>query len=187
MSEHAIAVAVATYRSKREATRDLDVVALGGHRDANTQIAGILVEKGADGQLTIGAQHALPVDVTWRRLLPGAAITAINAPLGIRLLVPLVPEPDVWIGVAALVAHFWYNIPKDQLHTMTDLLEARQAAVVVVALDDADDAIVRRLENSAGTMRAVRTSADFEADYSAAISGIRRGSAGRRGCFIPLE
>jgi hypothetical protein len=173
MSEHAVAVAVATYRSKREASRDLDVVAIGGRRDANAQIAGVLVEKGADGQLTICAHHVPPVAVTWRRVLPGAAITAINAPLGIRLLVPLVPELDVWSGIAALVAHFWHNIPKDQLHALTDLLEARQAAVVVVALDDADDAIVRRLEASAGTMRTVRTSADFEADYTAAISDCR--------------
>ncbi len=173
MSEHAVAVAVATYRSKREATRDLDVIATAGRRDEHCQIAGILVEKGADGQLTIGAHHALSVGVTWKRLLPGAAVTAINAPLGIRLLVPLVPEPDVWTGVAALVAHFWNNLPKDQLRTMSDLLEARQAAVVVVALDRADDAIVSRLVDAATTIRAARTSADFEADYAAAISGIR--------------
>ena len=173
MSEHAVALAVATYRSKREATRALDVVATAGRRDEHFPIAGVLVEKGADGQLTIGAHHALSVGITWKRLLAGAAVTAINAPLGIRLLVPLVPEPDVWTGVAALVAHFWNNLPKEQLRTMSDLLEARQAAVVVVALDCADDAIANCLEESAGTIRAVRTSADFEADYAAAISGIR--------------
>jgi hypothetical protein len=173
MAEHAVALAVATYRSRREATRDLDVVTTAGRRDEHCHVAGILVEKGADGHLTIGAHHALSVGVTWKRLLPGAAVTAINAPLGIRLLAPLVPELEVWTGVAALVAHFWNNLPKDQLRTMSDLLEARQAAVVVVALDHLDDAVVSRLENSSTTIRAVRTSADFEADYVAAISCIR--------------
>jgi hypothetical protein len=169
MSEHEVVVAVATYRSKRQANRDLDAV-VGAHRGTGPErVAGILVEKGADGRLTIGARHGLPTEAGWPRLLPGAAVTAINAPLGIRLVAAIVPAPAAWTGVAALVAHFWNDVPKHQLRTMSDLLEACQAAVVVVGLDCDEKDVVGRLSDSAITLCAVETSADFEADFAAAI------------------
>jgi hypothetical protein len=164
MSEHGVVVAVATYRSKREAERGL--VAAANHGTEHAPIAGTLVEKGADGQLTIDAHHGPAMDVVWHGLLPGAAITAISAPLGIRLLVPIVPAPAAWTGVAALVAHFWHDIPKHQLRRMSDLIEACQAAVVVVALDHAEDDVLNRLGDSAITLCAACTSADFEAAFS---------------------
>jgi hypothetical protein len=170
MTEHHVVVAVAAYRSRTDATQDIETVAGANRTAAHDFVAATLVEKGADGQLTVGEHTSTTTDIGWHGLLLGAAVTAITAPLGILILTRTVSTPAAWIGAATLVAHFWQNTPKQQLRTMSDLLEARQAAVVIVALDHAEHDLGGLVSDAAIAVVAARTSADLDAEYSEAIA-----------------
>jgi hypothetical protein len=141
LSEHTVVMAVAAYGSRADADRDFAVVHASLCRSDPRHVAVAQVRKGGDGQLGM-ERHAVghPGDAVCPALL-GAALTAVAAPLGIQLLGPLLATRGASAGIAALVALFWHHIPKDRLHRMSDLLEAHQSALVVVALDHAGDEI----------------------------------------------
>ena len=97
-------------------------------------VAVAVLEKGADGALSLEHHEPVSADVAWAGALLGAALVVIAAPLGILLLATVVATRTAWAGAATLVDHFWHNIPRDELHQMSNLLEAGQAAVVIVAV-----------------------------------------------------
>lgn len=164
LSEHNVVMAVATYRSKADADRDFaDVASL--CRPDLVHVAVAQVSKGGGGRLTMDRHAGSDTDQAWRRALLGAALATIAAPLGIQCLCPLAATRAAWGGIAALVGVFWQQLPKDRLHRMSDLLEARQAALVVVALDRAGDEIRTVLSGRASAILVATTSEDFEATY----------------------
>jgi hypothetical protein len=164
LSEHNVVMAVATYWSKADADRDFaDVASL--CRPDREHVAVAQVSKGGDGQLTMDRHAGSDTDQAWRRALLGAALATIAAPLGIQCLCPLAATRAAWGGIAALVGVFWQQLPKDRLHRMSDLLEARQAALVVVALDRAGDEIRTVLSGRASAILVATTSEDFDATY----------------------
>lgn len=178
MSEHNVAMAVGTYRSRADADRDFaDLVSL--CRPDPEYVAVAQVSKGGDGQLTIDRHAASDSDQPWRRALLGAALAAIAAPLGINCLGRLAVTRAGWAGIAALVGVFWHHIPQDRLHKMSDLLEARQAALVVVALDRAGDETTTVLSGRAIAVLAAICSDDFEATYD---HGVEEGEARNGPC-----
>ena len=54
---------------------------------------------------------------------------------------PVVQTRSVLGGVGAIADRFWNNLSKDQLRRMSELMEASQAALVVVAADQSDEMI----------------------------------------------
>jgi uncharacterized membrane protein len=172
MADRPVVMAVASYRSKAAAESDFRALWAAEAEAGPCRVAAALVEKGADGQLTID-RHRCPADhPAWNGPVLGSALTVVAAPVGIRFLVPVVDTgPDLG-GVGAIAGHFWNNVPKHQLRQMSELLETSQAALVVVAGDTPPEAVLARLAGADDTVFA-RTSADFDHDYSSGVEEAR--------------
>jgi hypothetical protein len=160
---------VAAYRSRADAEAALDATAAMYEGGAD-RVAAVLVEKGGAGTLTLERQGTTATNLGWTGALLGAVLAVVAAPLGVRFLGPVVATPAVWAGVAVLVSHVWYEIPKETLRQMSDVLETSQAALVVVVVNrDADD-IDAVLPTAATTIRVVSDTTALEADYANAIN-----------------
>jgi hypothetical protein len=165
MTDTQIVMAVASYPSRAAADNDFRALEAGqGHR----RVAVALVEKGADGQLTIDRYHCAPGEPAWEGAVLGSALTVVAAPVGISFLVPVVQTGATLGGVGAIARHFWTNIPKGQLSQMSDLMEGGQAALLVVAGDDSDEEIERRLSGATAKV-VVSLVADLSRDFSSGI------------------
>jgi uncharacterized membrane protein len=169
MSDQSVVLAVATYTSKAAADRDFDAVRGARHSGEFDYIAVAVLEKGADGELLLDRHDSPPTGIARGGGLLGGALIVIAAPVGIRFLVPLVATAAAWAGVGAIVGHFWQNTPKEQLRQMSELLEAGQAALVVVAVDHDGQEVRAALSNASRRLVTDSTSADFEADFTSAI------------------
>ena len=66
-------------------------------------------------------------------------------------------------AASAIVGRFWYDIPKDQLRRMGNLLEDGQTALVIVAIDSIGEDIAALLSNAATMIVTEGTRVDFEA------------------------
>jgi uncharacterized membrane protein len=135
MSDKPTTIAVATYANKTKADADYDMlrsVKSGGQLE---HIAISVVEKDADGKLKIDRHDSTAKHLAWGGGILGAALAVVAAPLGIVLLGPLVANTAVYAGAGGLAGHFWHNIPKDEVRKMSDLLEAGEFGLVVVAVN----------------------------------------------------
>ena len=94
-----------------------------------------MLEKGADGAITMVRHHSTGSSPTRGTELLGAALIVVAAPVGILLLAPVAVTQDAWVRVAGLVDRLWHGLPRDALHRMANLVDAGQATVVVVAVD----------------------------------------------------
>ena len=167
MADKVVVIAVAAYSSKAAAEHDFGrLCATGAGGDLLTAA---LVEKGADGRLTVDRYHGSAERLAGGPALLGGALVVLAAPLGILFLVPIVPTTTAWAGVGAIVAHLWNHIPKGKLRHMGDLLETTQAALVVVALDHACKDLELLLVNAPTTVITDLTPTDLEFDFAKAI------------------
>ena len=173
MSEHTVAIAVATYRSKADADQNFGVVRACMGRPDLHHLALAQVGKGDDGQLAMYRHASRDSGEAWCRVLLGAALTTVAAPLGIRFLTPRVATRADWAGIAALVAVFWHDVPKDLLHKMSELLEAHQAALFVVAADAAGLGVSPMLLDRSILTLGATASADFATRYAQAIDEVQ--------------
>ena len=143
MDDHLLIIAVASYASKSAAEQDFgDVCGLRG------RVTAAVLAKGSDGSLTMDGHHATPADPTAGGHLLGAALVVLAAPLGLRFLLSLRVTGDIWTTVANLVDHLWQNVPRSELHRMETLVEARQAALVVVSIDRTEPEVGRLFEHA---------------------------------------
>ena len=135
MSDKPVTVAVATYANKEAAEQDFDT--LHGVKGAGQldHLAVAVVSKDADGKLKMDRHDTSAKHAAWGTGILGGALAVISAPLGIVFLGPLAATTAVWAGVGGLAGHFWKNIPKDEVRKMSDLLEAGDAGLVVVAVN----------------------------------------------------
>jgi len=152
MSEHNVVVmAVAAYPSRAAAEYDFDGVQ-DAPRDRGLDVAAALLRKGADGRLTIERPAGTAEHLTRSGALLGAAMTVLAAPLGILFLAPHIGTVAAWTGIAATMGQLWHHIPKQHLRQMSDLLEAGQAALVVVGVDSAAEHISPLLANASSAI-----------------------------------
>ena len=167
MGDQTVVLAVASYESRAAAEKDLHAVQSAKRGGDGDDVAAAALERSADGRLEIDRHAARQHG--WGGVLIGGAITVLAAPVGIKFLAPTVATGAEWAGVAAIVAHFWDNIPKDQLRRMSNLLEAGPAALVVTAVDHNGDEIAAHLANATNKIIADDTHADLESDFAHAI------------------
>jgi uncharacterized membrane protein len=167
MADHPLVIAVAGYSSKAAAMRDYRRLcdAEAGH----DRVSAALVEKGADGRLTVDRYHSPPECMAGGVALLGGALLVLAAPLGIFFLVPVMATSTAWAGVAAIVAHLWNDVPKGMLRNMSDLVEMTQTALVVVALDHSGKDLEALLAGAPSVVVTDLTPTDVEADFSKAI------------------
>jgi hypothetical protein len=166
VSDHPVVMAVAAYPSKAAADLDFHAVE---EAPPGIDIAAALLRKGADGRLTIVRQASSKEQLTRGAALLGGALTVIAAPVGILFLAPRVTTWAAWTTVASIVGHLWHNVPKQDLRQMSDLLEAGQAALVVVAIDKNGDHISHLLTNATTTIVSDCAAADFDDEHPVSI------------------
>ena len=169
MPDQPLVMAVASYSTTSEAGRDLNAVWQASGRRELTHVATALLEKGADGQLTIDSHDNTAKHLPWGGAFLGGPLTVIATPLGIQFLVSLMTSATDWAGVGVIASHFWHDIPREQLRQMSDLLEAGQAAIVVVAVEHDRDAIGALLMHAGIKVVTDSIWADIESDVSSAI------------------
>ena len=169
MGEHAIVVAAGTYASRATAAESLRALCGEPSRGPVGRRAAAVVEKGADGRLTIDRHGCTTSHLRPDDLLLGAVLVVLAAPVGIAFLVPVAATGSAWAGVAALVGHVWHDIPKSELRRMSDLLEAEQAALVAVAVGCAADDVRAALTGATIAVVTDDLTADLEADIALAI------------------
>ena len=129
MSDQPLVLAVATYSSKESAQQDFKAIwSEKKTRDPDHLDAAVVV-KTADG-LAIDRHDTTTRKLAWGGALIGGAFAVLVPPLGAALL-----AGGALAGAGGLIGHFWKNIPKAELRRMSDLLEAGEAALVIVAVD----------------------------------------------------
>jgi uncharacterized membrane protein len=148
MSNKRTTVAVATYRDKGAAEQDFDAVWGIKHEGQIDHLAIAMVEKTDEGDLKVDRHDTSAKHLAWGGGILGASLAVISAPLGIVFLGPLAASSAVWAGAGGLVGHFWKNIPKDQVRKMSDLLEAGDFGLVIVAVNPKEAAIGSLLANA---------------------------------------
>ena len=98
----------------------------------SARVTAAVLKKAAGGALRIYRSDDVAADMG---ALLGAALAVIAAPVGILFLQPIAATRVGWVRVAALVDHFWQNIPQETLHLMSNMLESSPAGLVIVAVD----------------------------------------------------
>jgi hypothetical protein len=145
MTDRTVVIAVASYRSRAAAQSDFRAVQGGSDPSGPRRLALALLEKGADGRLTIDRHFCSAAGPAWDGAVLGGALVVIAAPVGIAFLVAVVRSAAVLGGVSAIAAHFWNDVSKHQLRRMSELIEAEQAALLVVSADHERDALEAQL------------------------------------------
>jgi hypothetical protein len=135
MANKPATVAVATYADKANAELDYNAVLVVKSAGQLDHIAVAVVEKDADGNLQLDRHDSTAKHLAWGGGILGAAATVVFAPLGIVFLGQLVANTAVLAGAGGLVGHFWHNIPKDEVRKMSDLLEAGDVGLIIVAVN----------------------------------------------------
>jgi hypothetical protein len=133
VDDQPVIIAVASYASTPAAQHDFGDVCSTRCGPAG-QLTAAVVERGADGYLTMDRHHSAPSGAARGGELLAAALVVLAAPLGLRFLSSVMATRETLVAVACLAAHFWQNVPKSDLHRMATLLEARQAGLVVVSV-----------------------------------------------------
>jgi uncharacterized membrane protein len=133
MTDQAVVLGVASYRSRADATRDLERLRGASPNGAGAGMTAAVVTKGPDGRLEVD-QPGMAERLGFGVVLLGSALIVVAAPVGILYLVPLLAGKAAWAGVGAVVGHFWNHVPKARLLQMSEILEASPAAILVVAV-----------------------------------------------------
>jgi hypothetical protein len=169
MIEHSVVLAVASYVSTAAAEQDFEAVRRARDR-APQHVAAAVLKKGAVGALTIHRSDGLTTDVAWGGAPLGAALAVIACPVGMLFLQPVATTSAGWARVAALVDHFWRNIPQDTLHRMSDMLESSPAGLVIVAVDQTTEDIGLLASAATATIISHSTTTDLGVDSPTAIN-----------------
>jgi hypothetical protein len=140
MGDQLLLLVVASYASRSAADTDFDSLWSLESLGRSDHLTAALVEKGTSGELEMNGHRSSPASLAWGVALLGGALTTLAAPVGVAYLASGLSSRAEWAGAAAIVGRFWNHIPRDKLRSMSNLLEAGQAGLVVVAIaHDYDD------------------------------------------------
>jgi hypothetical protein len=154
-------------------TAELDFHALWTGEDdgRDGQLAAAVVEKGGNGWLEMTRHHSTVLPAGFGAVLLGSVLTVLAAPLGITHLTAALATRGEWKGAAAIVGHFWHEVPRDLLRTMSNLAEAGQTGLVVVATDRRAEQVTPVLTNATNRIVTDCVRADFAVDFARASQG----------------
>jgi hypothetical protein len=168
MADEPVVLAVASYPSRAAADRDFDALWSLGSLKEGDQVTAALVEKGSSGELEMNFQRSSATGLAWVTALLGGALTTVAAPMGVSYLGAGLSSSAEWAGAAAIVGRFWHEIPRDQLRSMSNLLEAGQAGLVVVAIAHDSEHLMACLSGATGTVASEPIPLDLAADFARA-------------------
>ena len=141
MADQPLIIFVASYSDVDDAEADYQAVrALHKEGDLGHVSAAVLTN-GTDGKLKIHRHDTTAKHLAWGGAVVGGLIGILVPPLGFAWLAGAALDGVVLAGVGGVVGHYWHNIPKADLQEMSDLLDAGEAALVVVAVDKVQEEV----------------------------------------------
>ena len=170
MIEHSVVLAVTAYSSTAAAEQDFSAVTWARDSGAFRYVAAAVLTKGAGGALGIHLTDGVAADTALGGALLGAALAILAAPVGISYLQPVTTTPSGWSRVAALVDHLWQNVPQEELHQMSDMLESSPAGLVIVAVDQTEKDIAVLLSTPIAMIVTHSNAANLDVDVGRAIA-----------------
>jgi hypothetical protein len=168
MGDQPVVLAVASYASRTSAYTDFDSLWSLRSLSGSDHLGAALVEKGTSGELEMNCHRTSAASPAWGVALLGGALTTVAAPLGVAYLASGLSSSADWAGAAAIVSRFWNHIPRDELRTMSNLLEAGQAGLVVVAIAHDDLNVKACLSGATDRVLSESMPVDLLADFSRA-------------------
>ena len=170
-----ITLAVATYADRAAAVNDFHRVMdakSGGDFD---HVAVAVLTKDADGQVQVERHDSTAKHLAWGGALIGGALFVLAPPLAPAALgIGGGASAAGLAGAGGIAGHFWHNVPKETTREMSDVLEAGDSGLVVVAVNPSGNGIEPLLSGAEKTVIDSTTKGDLE------IRVRRRHQEGRR-------
>jgi hypothetical protein len=126
------------------------------------------VEKGTNGELEINCHRNSAADTMCGVAILGGALTTVAAPVGISYLAAGLSSNAEWAGAAAIVGRFWHQVPRDKLRTMSNLLEAGQAGLAIVAVAHTTQEVAACLSGATSAVLSESIQVDLMTDFTQA-------------------
>ena len=168
MRDQPVVLAVASYASRAAADSDFESLWSSDRLSGSDHLTAALVEKGTSGELEINSHRSTATDLAWGIALLGGALTTVAAPLGVFYLASGLSSSAEWAGAAAIVGRFWNQIPRDKLRSMSNLLEAGQTGLVVVAIADDNEGLMGCLSGASSRVVSESMLVDLVSDFTRA-------------------
>jgi len=168
MGDQPVVLAVASYPSRAAADRDFGALWSSEPHCESSPVTAALVEKGSSGELEMNDCRSSGAGLAWGIALLGGALITVAAPIGVSYLASGLSSSAEWAGAAAIVGRFWHHIPRDKLRSMSNLLEAGQAGVVVVAIAHDSAHVMACLSGATSTVASESIPLDLAADFARA-------------------
>jgi hypothetical protein len=168
MGDQSMVLAVASYASRVAADRDFDSLWTLESSSGRDHLTGALVEKGTSGELEIDCHRSGAGRREWGIALLGGALTTLAAPVGVSYLASELSSAAEWAGAVAIVGRFWNHIPREKLRSMSNLLEAGQVGLVVVAVARDSHDVTACLSGAGNRVVSQSLSVDLAADFKRA-------------------
>jgi hypothetical protein len=170
-----IVLAVAEYPDRDTALIDYDAVRSAKRRGDYDHLAVAVMTKKADGSVQVERHDSSAKHLAWGGALLGGALI-VTAPVA----APIAMATSIGAGggvtgaglagAGGIAGHFWHNIPKERIREMSDLLEAGESGLVVVAVDKKGSDIEQLLGHATRKMVDDTTKGDLEAAYNEALT-----------------
>jgi hypothetical protein len=164
MRDQPVVIAVASYSSRAAAVEVFASLWASQPLGEDHQLAAVLVEKGSSGELEMDDHRSATSGVAAGVTLLGGALTTVAAPLGVALLASGMGSRDQWAQAVAVVGRFWNEVPRHVLGKMSNLLEAGQAGLLVVAEDRDGHDVAARLSGATSSVLSNPVYVDVVAD-----------------------
>jgi hypothetical protein len=171
MGDQFAVLAVASYASRSAAETNFESLWSSQRLNRGDHLTAALLEKGTSGELEMNC-HRSSASLAWEVALLGGALITVAAPVGVAYLASGLSSSAEWAGAAAIVGRFWNHIPRDQLRSMSNLLEAGQAGLVVVAIAHEYENVMACLSCASDRVVSESMSDDLLAEFSRAAGQV---------------
>lgn len=174
-SDTPITLAVAIYDVREDAVADYDFVRQVKSTGDLDHIAIAVLTKDADGHVQVERHDSTAKHLGWTgALVGGAAVVLAPAAAPVVLATSFGAGGGVTAaglaGAGGIAGHFWHNVPKERVREMSDLLDAGESGLIVVAVNRSGADVEHMLARASKVVVDDTTSGDLEAAYNDAIS-----------------
>ena len=169
-----IVLAAARYKSRDEAVSAYKTVWGSKHEGEFDHMSLAVLTKDAHGQLQEERHDSTAKHLAWGGVALGAALAIVAPPVGVGVLA----SAGAVGGAGAIVGHFWHNIPKQELQEVSDLLEAGESAIVVVAVNKKKTDIAPLLKDAEKSVVVETVAGDIDSEFEKAVKEAQSAHAG---------
>ena len=164
-------LAAASYASRDDAVEAFKIVWGARHQGEVDHMDVAVLTKDAAGELQVERHDSTAKHFAWGGALIGAALVIVAPPVGIAAIAA---GGGALAGAGGIVGHFWNNISKEEVGEISELLQAGESGLLIVAVNHKGTDIAPLLEN-AEKKKVVETKAgDLDAAFA---DGLKKAQA----------